>query len=137
MHQPDLVSGAAYQAFRAALERLRLTSVYTTIKAGGIIEEGAAGWVTDWRILRDDKNGRSAMVGVELTLNRWLYRAIVKDRRVLTIDPAYFNLTMGLERRLYELARKHCGGQDRWQIGLPRLAEKCGTIQDLRHFKAQ
>jgi plasmid replication initiation protein len=128
-------SGAAYQAFRAALERLRLTSVYTTIKAGGSIEEGAAGWVTDWRILRDDRNGRSVMVGVEVTLNRWLYRAIVKDRRVLTIDPGYFHLTMGLERRLYEIARKHCGQQKRWQIGLPRLAEKCGTTSELRFFR--
>jgi hypothetical protein len=42
---------------------------------------------------------------------------------------------MGLERRLYEIARKHCGQQKRWQIGLPRLAEKCGTTQELRFFK--
>jgi Replication initiator protein A len=27
-----------------------------------------------------------------------MFRAIVKDRRVLTINPRYFGLTMGLER---------------------------------------
>jgi plasmid replication initiation protein len=66
-----------------------------------------------------------------------MFRAIVKDRRVLTISPAYFALTMGLEKRLYELARKHCGSQVRWAITLPRLAEKCGSSRELRKFKAE
>jgi plasmid replication initiation protein len=129
-------SKGAYGAFYATLERLRQTSIYTTIKAGGFVEKGASGWIMGWRILEDERGGRRVMVGIEVTLNPWLYRAIVKDRQVLTINPAYFDLTMGLERRLYEIARKHCGQQKRWQIGLPRLAEKCGTTQDLRHFKA-
>ena len=36
------------------------------------------------------------------------------------------------KRRLYELARKHLGQQPIWQIGLPRLAEKCGSRRELR-----
>gem|GEM_PF-3355415 len=46
------------------------------------------------------------MQGLEITLNDWTFRALVKDRRVLAINPAYFDLTGGLERRLYEIARR-------------------------------
>src|SRR4051794_41696147 len=56
--------------------------------------------------------------------------------RVLTINPRYFGLTMGLERRLYELARKHLGQQPSWQISLPRLAEKCGSRREVRKLEA-
>jgi plasmid replication initiation protein len=129
-------SHAAYEALYAALDRLRLTSVYTTIKAGGSVTKGASGWISDLVLHAGDLNGRLVAEGIQITLNRWLYRAIVKDRRVLTLDRRYFRLTMALERRLYEIARKHCGQQKRWQISLPKLAEKCGTTQDLRHFKA-
>ena len=77
------------------------------------------------------------MAACEITLNDWMFRAIVKDRRVLTIDNGYFRLTMGLKRRLYELARKHCGHQERWVIALPRLIEKCGSVLEPRFFKPQ
>ena len=56
---------------------------------------------------------------------------------MLTIDRAYFSLSKSLERRLYELARKHCGHQQMWTIGLARLAEKCGSDRDLRNFKRE
>lgn len=51
------------------------------------------------------------------------------------INRAYFHLSKGLERRLYELARKHVGRQPEWYIGIKRLAEKCGSIDTARKFK--
>ena len=51
------------------------------------------------------------MQGLEITLNDWTFRALVKDRRVLAINPAYFDLTGGLERRLYEIARSMSVGR--------------------------
>ena len=63
------------------------------------------------------------MVAVEVTLNEWLYNAIVA-REVLTRNRDYFRLDGGLERRLYELARKHCGNQAKWLIGLELLHKK-------------
>ena len=76
------------------------------------------------------------MQGLEITLNDWTFRALVKDRRVLAINPAYFGLTGGLERRLYEIARKHVGRQTEWRCSLMQLAKKCGTMQrNLRRFK--
>jgi hypothetical protein len=41
---------------------------------------------------------------------------------VLTIDPAYFRLTGGIERWLYRLVRKHGGKQAYgWQFDFPHL----------------
>jgi plasmid replication initiation protein len=76
------------------------------------------------------------MQGLEITLNDWTFRALVKDRRVLAINHAYFDLTGGLERRLYEIGRKHVGRQAEWTVSLLQLAKKCGTMQrNLRRFK--
>jgi hypothetical protein len=86
---------------------------------------------------RRRRDGQQVMAACEITLNDWMFRAIVKDRRVLTINNGYFRLTMGLKRRLYELARKHCGHQGRWVIALPRLIEKCGSVLEPRFFKPQ
>ena len=110
----------------------------TTIEAGEVKERRGFGWIETFRILeRRTKGGKKVMAACEITLNDWMFRAIVQDRRVLTINPVYFSLTMGLERRLYELARKHCGYQERWVITLPRLIEKCGSVLEPRFFKPQ
>jgi plasmid replication initiation protein len=131
-------SNASYEQFKDALFRLRSTTITTSIAAGEEREERGFGWIDNFRIVRrEQRSGRKVMAAVEVTLNDWMFRAIVKDRRVLTISPAYFDLTMGLERRLYELARKHCGHQDRWAIGLPKLAEKCGSRRELRKLRAE
>ncbi len=126
----------AYELFLDALFRLRSTTIVTTIVAGDQKERRGFGWIESWRIIeRETASGQKVMAAVEITLNDWMFRAVVKDRRVLTINRDYFSLTMGLERRLYELARKHVGHQPEWVIGLARLAEKCGSSREVRKFK--
>jgi plasmid replication initiation protein len=126
----------AYELFLDAMQRLKSTTITTSIEAGGDRERRGFGWVDDWRVIeRTTSTGTKVMAGVEVTLNRWMFNAIVKDRRVLTINRDYFGLTKGLERRLYELARKHCGSQPEWFIGLEKLAEKCGTVCTMSKFK--
>jgi plasmid replication initiation protein len=128
----------AYELFLDAMFRLRSTTILTTIEAGETKERRGFGWIETFRVLeKAQKSGRRVMAACEITLNDWMFRAIVKDRRVLTIDSDYFRLTMGLKRRLYELARKHCGHQERWVIALPRLIEKCGSVLEPRFFKPQ
>lgn len=127
----------SYELLLDALERLRATTIITNVTSYGEKERRGFGWIDNFRVVeRDDKNGKRVMAGVEIHLNEWMFKAIVKERRVLTIDRAYFRLTMGLERRLYELARKHCGQQPKWEIGMLRLLEKCGVDDVLRNFKA-
>ena len=126
-----------YQEIYDALFRLRSTTITTDIQSGGERETRGFGWIDSFRILtRESKAGNRIMQGLEITLNDWTFRALVKDRRVLAINPAYFDLTGGLERRLYEIARKHVGRQPEWRVSLLQLAKKCGTMQqNLRRFK--
>lgn len=126
----------AYELFLDALHRLRSTNILTNVEAGGERERRGFGWIEDWRVIeRTNRNGARVMGAVEVTMNRWMFNAIVKDRRVLTINRDYFRLSKGLERRLYELARKHVGRQPEWFIGIRRLGEKCGSIDTERKFK--
>lgn len=126
----------SYELLKDALFRLRSTTITTDIKSGDEGEDRGFGWVDDWRIVRKKKpDGTAVMQAIEVTLSRWMFRAIVNERRVLTINPDYFSLTSGLERRLYELARKHVGDQREWRIGLEKLAAKVGTSRTLRLFK--
>lgn len=128
----------AYELLFDAMFRLRSTTIITTIAAGEMKERRGFGWIETFRVLeKKTKAGVQVMSSCEITLNDWMFRAIVQDRRVLTIDSGYFKLTMGLKRRLYELARKHCGRQQRWVISLPKLIDKCGSVLEPRFFKPQ
>ena len=128
----------AYQEIQDALFRLRSTTITTDIVSGGRSENRGFGWIDSYRILTSDTKSRKVMTGIEIVINDWTFRGVVKDRRVLSVNPSYFDLTRGLERRLYEIARKYVGHQDEWKIGLGNLAKKCGSLQrDLRQFKFQ
>jgi plasmid replication initiation protein len=80
------------------------------------------------------KEGKWRLDYCEVVLSDWLIRAIEADE-VVTISPDYFRLRRPLERRLYEIGRKHCGNQSRWQIGLVRLQEKTGSNAPLKKFR--
>ncbi|GBQ62848.1 replication initiator protein A [Gluconacetobacter entanii] len=131
-------SGKSYEQLKDALFRLRSTTITTSIASAGEEEERGFGWIEAWRIVkRMRKDGNRVMEAIEVTLSDWMYRAIVKERRVLAMDSKYFELTMAMERRLYELVRKHLGNQQTWMISLPRLAEKIGTQMELKKLKAE
>lgn len=133
-------SARGYELFLDALDRLQSTAVKTSITSGyeDIEERRAFSWIDKYRVVtRKTAAGKRVMSSVEVTINEWLWRALVENRRVLTISREYFALEMGLERRLYELARKHCGRQRQWRIGLPRLAQKCGSARGLKQLKAE
>src|SRR6266851_3164901 len=125
--------GRAYDLLQDALNRLRGTTINTDISTNGVRQRRGFGLVDNWEIIeRVPTNGR--MVAVELTLNQWLYNAILA-REVLTLNRDYFRLDGGLERRLYELARKHCGNQAKWSIGVDLLHKKSGSAGPLKRFR--
>jgi len=126
-----------YTLFYEALRRLHKTNILTTVEADGQVHESGFHWIENYKFVkRTLPNGKEIHSGVIIKLNKWSFDAITKDRRVLTINTDYFDLTKGMERRLYEIARKHVGRQSKWSISLEKLAEKCGTSQKLRQFKA-
>ena len=122
-----------YERLEASLERLAGTVIKTTIETGD--EATVSGFAL---ISRFDYNRKGSMHAerlryLEITLSEWLFRA-VDTAEVLTISRDYFLLRSPLDRRLYELARKHCGAKDRWRIHIDKLQKKCGSKQERKHF---
>lgn len=127
------VGGRGYDMLKQAFERLRGTSITTDIRTGGQRVQQGFGVIDEWRIV-DKSPTDERMIAVEVTLSRWLYNA-VQAFEVLTIHPDYFRLRSPLARRLYEIARKHCGHQAQWSIGIALLQEKAGSKSSLREFR--
>ena len=124
--------GDSYARMAAAMSRLRGTSIETNIETAGLRERTGFGLIDDWRVIEKDNGGR--MVAVEVALPRWLWRA-VEARHVLTLSRDYFRIRKPLDRRIYELARKHCGAQPKWRVSLAVLHEKSGSTATLREFR--
>lgn len=125
-------SGDGYKRLRDALERLAGTRITTNIVTGGQDITHGFGLIEAWEIVRKTRAGR--MISVTITLSEWLFNAVL-SRSVLTLSRDYFRMRKPLERRIYELARKHCGRQKQWRIGLPALQKKCGSTSTMREFR--
>jgi plasmid replication initiation protein len=126
--------GGDYEQLASAFGRLAGTRIETNIATNAERIRHGFGLIDEWRIIeKTPTNGR--MVAVEITLSRWLYNAVIA-REVLTLSRDYFRLGGGLERRLYELARKHCGQQSKWTISMELLHKKSGSSDLLKRFRA-
>ncbi len=126
-------SGTGYQRLHEAFERLRGTSITTDIRTGGTRVREGFGIIDRWKIIEKSPTDER-MIAIEVTLSEWLYNA-VQAFEVLTIHPDYFRLRKPLARRLYEIARKHCGHQAQWTISLELLQEKAGSKSTLKEFR--
>ena len=125
-------SGDGYRRLREAFERLSGTRIVTNIETGGIESTRGFGLIDSWEILRKARGGR--MILVTVTLSDWIYRSVL-SKSVLTLHRDYFRLRKPLERRVYEIARKHCGRQAEWRIGLELLLKKSGSTSPRRVFR--
>lgn len=125
------VGGDDYRRLQAAFERLAGTRITTDIRTGGHRVKEGFGIIDRWKIVERASDER--MIAVEVTISEWLYNA-VQAFDVLTIHPDYFRLRKPIARRVYELARKHCGRQAKWTIGLPLLLDKSGSRGSIYEF---
>jgi plasmid replication initiation protein len=125
-------SGDAYRRLREGFERLAGTRITTNIVTGEHEVTSGFGLIESWEIVRKSRGGR--MVSVSVTLSEWLYRAVL-NKSVLTLSRDYFRLRKPLERRVYELARKHCGRQISWQVSVDTLLKKSGSASPRRVFR--
>ncbi|MEO9576794.1 MAG: replication initiator protein A [Tateyamaria sp.] len=126
-------SGDGYRRLRDAFERLVGTRITTNIVTGEAETTSGFGLIEAWEIVRQSRAGR--MVRVSVTLSEWLYRAVL-SKSVLTLNRDYFSLRRPLERRMYELARKHCGRQPVWRVSVGTLLKKSGSTSPRRVFRA-
>lgn len=121
-----------YQRLKAALDRLQSTTVSTSIRQPVEGRRHRFSWINEWQE-RTNRQGRPD--GIELIVPDWFYKAVLDDALILTIDPAYFDLTGGLDRWLYRLVRKH-GGRQRagWRFDLRHLHLKSGSLSPFKRF---
>lgn len=130
-------SGDGYQRLREAFERLAGTRVTTNLVTGTEEITTGFGLIETWSVVRRTRAGRPGggrMVSVSVTLSDWLWQAVL-NRSVLTLSRDYFRLRKPLERRVYELARKHCGRQPEWRVSVEVLHRKSGSASPRRVFR--
>ncbi|MCO7486981.1 replication initiator protein A [Stenotrophomonas maltophilia] len=121
-----------YQRLKAALDRLQSTSIATSIRETTGRRLHRFSWVNEWKERTD---ARGAPLGIELILPDWFFAGVLDAALVLTIDPAYFRLTGGLERWLYRLVRKHGGRQAQgWRFDFRHLHRKSGSAARYSDF---
>jgi plasmid replication initiation protein len=144
----DRGDGAAnYDRIIDMLRRLRGTTIETNIPTGAdkVTQTEGFSMIDSFKVISgktrlntaiDPKTGKSETIEVErvysfsVTISEWLYNGLL-NFEVLTLDRAYFGLTRSIERRLYEIVRKHCGDQAMWKINIELLAEKVGINRAL------
>jgi plasmid replication initiation protein len=127
--------GRAYELLKNAFERITGCLITTDIKTNGFEQTKGFHILESYEVLKSSHD-KKRMVRVEVTVSDWFYNALL-GKEVLTINRDYFRLRKPLERRLYELARKHCGKQPSWPISLENLKDKCGSRSTLDKFRWQ
>jgi plasmid replication initiation protein len=122
-----------YERLKAALDRLSGTRIKTNIKTNGIRIIENFGLIDAYGIIeKSPTDGR--MIGIQVKISDWLYNAVC-GFEVLTLNRDYFRLRKPMERRIYELARKHCGTKHKWSINLNTLKTKIGTTAPLKKLR--
>ncbi|MEO7247357.1 MAG: replication initiator protein A [Novosphingobium sp.] len=127
---------ASYERLKAALDRLQSTTIATSIRQrpspNGLRRRHRFSWINEWKECLD---GSGRTLGIEMIIPDWFYEGVIDQALVLTIDPAYFALTGGLERWLYRLVRKHGGKQKGgWGFDLQHLHLKSGALSPPKRF---
>jgi len=122
-----------YQRLEQAFHRLRGTNFQTDITTGNRRETRVFGLIDEGGFVMKEE-GEWRLDYCEVVLSDWVMRAIEGDE-VVTISNDYFRLRRPLERRIYEIVRKHCGSQKRWHIKLANLQDKTGSNAPLKKFR--
>lgn len=125
--------GKGYGELKAALHRLGSTSVAYESPALKSKRRtlGRFNLLSAFQI--EETHGGQAK-GAWLELPLWLFEAVTQDRDVLAISPRYFDLTSGLDRFLYRLARRHAGKQAGWIFTFRDLHTRSGSAQPYGQF---
>jgi plasmid replication initiation protein len=126
-------SGRDYMALVEALDRLEGTRIRTNIITGDEEQTDGFGLIDASSIRR--KHGLDGrLLWCEVKLSDWIINA-VQAKSVLTLHRDYFRLRKPIERRMYELARKHCGSQSAATIDLQTLHKKSGSKSSEKEFR--
>lgn len=127
--------GIVYERLEHALDRLAGTRIKTNIETGDEISTQNFGLIEWYDYNRKGSGFAERLRHLDIKLSDWLFRAI-EAAEVLPISRDYFRLRRPLDRRVYEVGRKHCGMQAKWRISLDKLQARTGSKQERKHFVA-
>jgi plasmid replication initiation protein len=124
--------GKGYNDLKAALDRLATTTIFTSIRSKKGRDRRFS-WLDSWEVEVDPITDKP--IALKITLSDWVYEGIINEKSVLTMHPDYFQLSGGLERAIYRIARKHAGDQDDgWTCRVSLLHEKTGSDSEPKEF---
>lgn len=124
--------GKGYVELKAALDRLATTTIFTSIRAKRG-RDSRFSWLDSWSVEVDPITDKP--IALKITLSNWVYEGVINEKSVLTMHPDYFQLSGGLERALYRIARKHAGDQEQgWTCRVSLLHEKSGSDSAPKEF---
>ena len=135
--------GKDYGAFCEAIDRLMGTVIKTNITTAGADEslplgdEERLGWfhlIEKAHIQRKNNVEDGRIMWAEIEISEWIFNSI-RRKSVLTLHRDYFRLRKPIERRVYEIARKMCGSQPSFEIGLNKLLKRTGARTELKRFR--
>jgi plasmid replication initiation protein len=124
--------GKGYNDLKAALDRLATTTIFTSIRAKKGRDRRFS-WLDGWEVEVDPVTDKP--IALKITLSDWVWEGIMNEKSVLTMHPDYFQISGGLEKAIYRIARKHAGDQDDgWTCRVSVLHEKTGSDSEPKEF---
>jgi len=127
------VGGDHYNALRATLDRLSGTHIKTNIRTGKERDIHSFNLLEGWNQNMTSASTQDA--GMIIIVPSWIFDGVAQHRDVLAISPRYFELSSGIARWLYRLARRHAGKQPAgWRFTMKELHARSGSIQPLHQF---
>lgn len=127
--------GISYERLEDTLDRLAGTRIKTNITTGEEMTTQNFGIIEWYDYNRKASGFVERLKHLDIKLSDWLFRAI-DNAEVLPISREYFRIRRPIDRRIYEIARKHCGKQTSWKVSIGLLQKKCGSKQAGKHFVA-
>ena len=129
--------GKLYNQIETGLRRLAGTRLETNLAAGGYRRLDLFGMIDQASIVRREKlrpDDEGVLLGCRVRLSKWMMEA-VNSNQILQLDRDYFRLRRPLDRRLYQIFRKHCGSREKWEISIPKLYAKSAAKVTVRNFR--
>lgn len=142
--------GKDYKELAQGIRRLRFTAIQTNVRMEDQPDLGAEegfNWLAGYKIPKKYTKGTTALDDAdpsgsadashpwEVELSPWLYAALIRTTGILAVHPDYFQITGGIERWLYRLARKAVPkDQGAWAFHLATLHKMSGVSGRLRDF---
>jgi plasmid replication initiation protein len=126
--------GAQIKRLPKALKRLSRTHIETTVRTEHQEKASDFSWLIGWHTSVNRQTGEPTKLW-SATVHPWLVQGIIQDHNILTLNPDYYRLSSGLEKRLYQIARKHAGKQSfGFVISMETLHAKVGSGGVLKYF---